>query len=111
MYATDTILTFGFPVGRLGGARFRISVLFPIAAVAIIWRLGSVEHGLLATGLLLFSVLLHELAHLVVARSTGGEMDEVQLWPLGGLEEPYGRGYWQDHVQTMLAGPVRATVR
>ena len=106
MYATDTILTFGFPVGRLGGSRFRISFLFPVTALAIIWRLGSVQYGLLASGLLLFSAVLHELAHLVVARSTGGEMDEVHLWPLGGLEEPYGRGYWQDHVQTMLAGPL-----
>lgn len=33
-------------------------------------------------------------------------MDEIELWPLGGLEEPYGRGYWQDHLQTMLAGLV-----
>ncbi|MEQ9408566.1 MAG: site-2 protease family protein [Fuerstiella sp.] len=114
MYATDTILTFGFPIGRLGGARFRVSFLFPVAAMAVIWRFHaagqswpqSVQFGLLATGILLFSVLVHELAHLVVARSTGGEMDEIKLWPLGGLEEPYGRGYWQDHVQTMLAGPV-----
>lgn len=106
MYATDTILTFGFPIGRLAGARFRISFLFPIVAIALMWRFNSVEYGLLTCAILLFSVLLHELAHLVVARSTGGEMDEVGLWPLGGLEEPYGRGYWQDHLQTMLAGPV-----
>lgn len=106
MYATDKILSFGFPIGRLGGARFRVSFLFPIVAIALMWRLQSVNYGLLAGGILLFSVLLHELAHLVVARSTGREMDEVALWPLGGLEEPYGRGYWQDHLQTMLAGPV-----
>lgn len=110
MYAIDTILTYGFPLGRLGGARFRVSFLFPVVAVALTWRFRFVELGLeyalLATGILLFSVLLHELAHLVIARSTGGEMDDVLLWPLGGLEEPYGRGYWQDHLQTMLAGPV-----
>ncbi|HIE99442.1 MAG TPA: hypothetical protein EYG03_26680 [Planctomycetes bacterium] len=106
MHATDTILKFGFPLGMLGGARFRLSFLFPVAMIAIIWRLDSFELGLLATAILLFSVLIHELAHLLVARSTGGEMDEILLWPLGGLEEPYGRGYLHDHFQTMLAGPL-----
>lgn len=106
MYATDTILTFGFPIGRLGGARFRISFLFPMTVVALMWRFDSVDTGLLAGVLLFCSVLLHELAHLVVARSTGDEMDEVAMWPLGGLEEPYGRGYWHDHLKTMLAGPL-----
>lgn len=105
MYATDTILTFSFPLGRLGGARLRMSFLFPVTAVAIIWRFRSIENGLLAIAVIIGSVLLHELAHLVVSRSTGGEMDNICLWPLGGLEEPYGRGYWQDHVQTMMAGP------
>ncbi|HIF00278.1 MAG: site-2 protease family protein [Fuerstiella sp.] len=106
MYATDTILKFGFPLGVLGGARFRLSFLFPVAMIAIIWRLDNLPLGLLATAILLFSVLIHELAHLLVARSTGGEMDEILLWPLGGLEEPYGRGYLHDHFQTMLAGPL-----
>ena len=106
MYATDTILKFGFPLGMLGGARFRLSFLFPIAMIAIIWRLDNLLLGLLATAILLFSVLIHELAHLLVARSAGSEMDEVHLWPLGGLEEPYGRGYLHDHFQTMLAGPL-----
>jgi len=106
MYATDTILKFGFPLGMLGGARFRLSFLFPVAMIAIIWRLDDLQLGLLATAILLFSVVIHELAHLLVARSTGGEMDEILLWPLGGLEEPYGRGYLHDHFQTMLAGPL-----
>ncbi|MDG2126682.1 MAG: site-2 protease family protein [Fuerstiella sp.] len=106
MYTTDTILKFGFSLGTLGGARFRLSFLFPIALIAIIWRLDNLVLGLLATAILLFSVLVHELAHLLVARSAGGEMDEIHLWPLGGLEEPFGRGYLHDHFQTMLAGPL-----
>ncbi|MDG1896931.1 MAG: site-2 protease family protein [Fuerstiella sp.] len=106
MYATDTILKFGFPLGVLGGARFRISFLFPVTMIAIIWRMDDLLLGLLATAIVLFSVLIHELAHLLVARSAGGDMDEIHLWPLGGLEEPYGRGYLHDHFQTMLAGPL-----
>lgn len=105
MYATDTILTFGFPLGRLCGARFRVSFLLPLAALAFTWRFQSLPLGALATGILFFSVLAHELAHLVMARSAGGEMDEIRIWPLGGLAEPFGRGHLRDHFRTMMAGP------
>lgn len=105
MYATDTILTFGFPLGRLCGAKFRISFLMPLAALAFIWRFQNVQLGLMAAGILFFSLMAHELAHLFVARSSGGEMDEIRIWPLGGLAEPFGRGYLRDHFRTMLAGP------
>ncbi|MCR9202689.1 MAG: hypothetical protein NXI04_28940 [Planctomycetaceae bacterium] len=106
MYATDTILRFAFPAGRLGSTRIRISFLFVVFALAVSWRLDSVLYGAIATGVLLFSVLAHELTHLLIARSTGGDMDEMRLWPLGGLSEPHGRGFLQDHVHTMMGGPV-----
>ncbi|MCA9086454.1 MAG: M50 family metallopeptidase [Planctomycetaceae bacterium] len=105
MHAIDIILTFGFPVGRLGGVRFRLSFLLPVAFLAITWRLGSLPLGLMASAILLFSVLAHELSHLLVARSTGAQMDDINLWPLGGLEEPFGRGRLQDHLRTLVAGP------
>ena len=106
MYATDSILTLAFPFGRLGGTRLRLSFFFPVLAVALMWRLESIEFALLASAILLFSVLVHELTHLLVARSCGSDMDEIRLWPLGGLSEPYGRGFFHDHVKTMMAGPV-----
>lgn len=106
MHNTDTILRFAFAAGRLGSTRIRVSFLFPVVALSIAWRLNSVLLGCVAAGILLFSVLAHELAHLLVARSTAGDMDEIRLWPLGGLSEPHGRGFLQDHVHTMMAGPV-----
>lgn len=106
MYATDTILRFAFPAGRLGSTRIRVSFLFVVVALAVSWRLDSLLYGGMATGILLFSVLAHELTHLLIARSTGGDMDEMRLWPLGGLSEPHGRGFLQDHVHTMMGGPV-----
>ena len=105
MYATDTILTFAFPVGRLGGTRLRISFFFPVLAVAFIWRQG-LFFGLMATGILLFSVLIHELTHLLIARSAGGDMEEASLWPLGGLKEPFVSGQLHAHVHTMMAAPL-----
>ncbi|MEZ6132879.1 MAG: hypothetical protein R3C59_29775 [Planctomycetaceae bacterium] len=97
---------FGFPLGTLCGARLRLSFLFPVAALALMWRLEDPALGLLACGILLFSVVIHELAHLLLVRASGGEMDEIHLWPLGGLSEPYGRGYLADHARTLAAGPM-----
>ena len=112
MYPTDTILKFGFPLGCLGGVKFRISFLLPVAAAALLWRCSqNLYLGLAVVAILSLSVLAHEVAHLLVARSTGGEMDEIDLWPLGGLTEPFGRGYWRDHLQTMLAGPLTNLAR
>ena len=105
MYATDTILTFVFPAGRFGGTRIGISFFFPVLALALMW-----QHGLLlavlGTSILLFSVLAHELAHLMLARSAGGDHEEMNLWPLGGLNEPFVRGHLQQHVLTMMSAPL-----
>ena len=105
MSPTDTILKFGLRIGRISGAPVRVSFLFVVVAAALIWRLNDVALGTIISLVLLGSVLTHEIAHLVVARSTAGDLDELDLWPLGGLSEPFGRGYWRDHVQTMMAGP------
>ncbi len=105
MSPTDTILKFGLRIGRISGAPVRVSFLFVVVAAALIWRLNDVALGTVISLVLLASVLMHEIAHLVVARSTAGDLDELDLWPLGGLSEPFGRGYWRDHVQTMMAGP------
>ena len=105
MYATDTILTFAFPAGRLGGTRLKISFLFPVLALAFIWR-QDLLFGIMATAILLFSVFVHELTHLLAARSAGGDMEEISVWPLGGLVEPSVRGHLQQHVQTMMSAPL-----
>ena len=48
------------------------------------WGLG-VQNAIAGTTILFASVLLHEFGHCFGARWTGGEADEVLLWPLGGL--------------------------
>lgn len=106
MEPTDTILTSGFRLGRLFRATWRLNFLFPITALALMWRMQDVSLGLMAAGILLFSVILHELAHLVASRTLGGDMDEILVWPLGGLTHPYGRGYLSDHARVLFAGPM-----
>lgn len=91
MYATDSILTFSFPMGHWLGARVRLSILMPVVLLAVIWRMdvvgnpGNIFWALLAGAIILYSVLLHELAHVLAARMTGGDAEEIILWPLGGL--------------------------
>lgn len=106
MQSTDTILTSGFRLGRLFNVTWWVNCLFPIVCLAFMWNLQDVSLGLIAGTILMFSVLVHELAHLVVSRSLGGDMDEIQLWPLGGLTHPHGRGYFSDHGKVLFAGPM-----
>lgn len=106
MDPTDTILTSGFRLGRLFHVTWWVNCLFPVVTLAFIWNLQDVSLGLIAAGILLASVVLHELAHLVVSRSLGGDMDQIQLWPLGGLAHPHGRGYLTDHARVLFSGPL-----
>ena len=106
MYATNSILTFSFPAGRWLGARFRLSFLMPVVLLALMWRLQSPLLGLLGGAILLSAVLLHEIAHLFVARLTGGDAEELVLWPLGGLRHVQHGFTDRSAIFCYLAGPV-----
>lgn len=82
-----------------------MSALMPVVLMALMWRLNSPEWGLLAGVVLLHSLLLHEFAHAVVARLLGGDVQDIIIWPLGGLgtaEPGYRRNsaFW-----IAMAGP------
>ncbi|HMF03437.1 MAG TPA: site-2 protease family protein [Acidimicrobiia bacterium] len=83
---------FGIPVGldwsllliaglltlSLAGDQFPTE--FPGEPTAVYWIV-----GLVAAGLFFASVLAHELAHSLVARRHGVEVDGITLWMLGGV--------------------------
>jgi Zn-dependent protease len=83
---------FGIPVGldwsllviagllTLSLAADRFPAEFPGEPTAAYWIV-----GLLAAGLFFASVLAHELAHSLVARRYGVEVDGITLWMLGGV--------------------------
>ena len=78
----------------------------PVLLIALMWRLQSASYGVLAGLVVLYSVLLHEVAHLLAARGTGGDMEDVILWPLGGLSPARpGKGPWSAAL-VALAGPL-----
>jgi Zn-dependent protease len=108
-------------IGRLAGIPIGIQPLWLLIVALITWSLGAVYYpnevsgiapaaayalGLLSALLLFASILLHELGHSVVARRHGVEIEEIDLWLLGGVARM--KGYPKtatDELRFALAGP------
>ncbi len=108
-------------IGRLGGVPIGIQPLWLVIVALITWSLGAVYYpdqapglapaaayglGLLSALLLFASILLHELGHATVARRYGVEIEEIDLWLLGGVARM--KGYPKaagDELRFALAGP------
>lgn len=113
----DNPINWSFKAFRLFAIDVRIHVLFLIGAVVIISMEASsanangvpamryVMHAMGTYGLLFLIVLLHEFGHCFGARSTGGDADEILLWPLGGLAMTSPPHEPKAHMITTLAGP------
>jgi Zn-dependent protease len=108
-------------IGRLAGIPIGLQPLWLVIVGLITWSLGAVYYpdeapgiapaaayglGLLSALLLFASILLHELGHSLVARRHGVEIEEIDLWLLGGVARM--RGYPKtatDELRFALAGP------
>jgi stage IV sporulation protein FB len=104
-FLTDSPLFFGFPIATLWGARVRVS---PFYALLLLWLIGQFGAGVgaLAFVVLTVSTLLHEYGHVFAARLTGGDADDVILWPLGGLALCRRAPTFQSEFLTATAGPL-----
>ena len=51
-------------------------------------------------------ILLHEFGHIAGGRMTGGQADEVELTPLGGLALVQPAKGWYAHTVTIVCGPL-----
>jgi Zn-dependent protease len=99
------------PLGRIAGVTIRVHVTF-IALVALVaLSAGETGESEVAAvgwlGLLFACVVVHELAHALVARSKGIAAHEIDLLPIGGvsrLERIPDR--WRDESAIAIAGPV-----
>ncbi|WP_100444739.1 site-2 protease family protein [Glycomyces xiaoerkulensis] len=71
----------------LGVVALLVTVVSAGMATAFPGRPGAVyaAAGVLASVLFLFSLLAHEVAHAIVARRNGVEVDDITLWLLGGV--------------------------
>jgi Zn-dependent protease/predicted transcriptional regulator len=92
-------------IGRLAGIPIGVQPLWLLIVALITWSLGAVYYpdrvdgiapvdayglGLLSALLLFASILLHELGHSLVARRNGVEIEEIDLWLLGGVARMAG---------------------
>lgn len=77
-------LFWSFGVGTWAGVHLRISWLMPLVLAGFLYEYG-LQMGGAFFGILLVSVLLHEIGHILAARATEGSGDEILLWPFGGL--------------------------
>lgn len=119
--------SWSFSLGRWGGVEVRLHLHFPLLALtamlAVAWsqrfyvtgrltehNLGRVElnfWGVVAgLGILLASVVLHEVGRLVVARRVGGRTTLIVLGPTGGWSQPTLPADPPAHLVTALVGPV-----
>jgi len=90
-------------VGRILGCTVKVSPWLLVALAG--WAAwGNLPAALIAYGLL----LTHELAHLVVARGFGLHIEEVELWPFGGVARVPGLAAAEPAVVAVvaLAGPL-----
>ena len=108
-------------VGRLAGIPIGVQPLWLVIVALITWSLGAAYYpdevpGIapaaayalgLASALLLFaSILVHELGHAVVARRHGVEIEEIDLWLLGGVARMTGYPKRAgDELRFAIAGP------
>ncbi len=113
-------------IGRIAGIPVGVSPWWLVVVVLITWSLGAdyfpeVVHGIspgasyalgLASALLLFaSILAHEFGHALVARRHGIEVEEIDLWLLGGVSRMRGEAHDPgDELRYALAGPAVTAV-
>ncbi len=105
-----------FAVGRVAGIEIRVHVSFLVLVALFVAAApeAGVESALVSVGWLvaIFScVVVHELSHCFVARSRGAQVDEILLFPLGGVsklrklpESP------QDEFAIAIVGPMTSIV-
>ena len=113
-------------IARIAGIPVGVSPWWLAIVALITWSLGAsyfpeVVHGIspaasyslgLASALLLFaSILAHEFGHALVARKHGIEVEEIDLWLLGGVSRMRGEAHAPgDELRYALAGPAVTAV-
>lgn len=112
----------GFPLFRIAGIQIRIDPSWFVIFLLVLWSLSAgylpreypgLEGtsywiaGLVATALFFLSILLHELAHSLVARRAGIPVPEITLFLFGGVsrmhEEPKQPGL---EFRVAIVGPL-----
>jgi Zn-dependent protease/CBS domain-containing protein len=113
-------------IARIAGIPIGVSPWWLVIVALFTWLLGAeyfpeAVHGIapgvsyalgFASVLLLFaSILAHEFGHAIVARRHGIEVEEIDLWLLGGVSRMRGEAHDPgDELRYALAGPAVTAV-
>lgn len=101
----DNPWIFGFPIATLWGTRIRLNPLYLGLWLWMVSRLGWAV-GSLGFAALTLLILLHEFSHVFAARWTGGDAEDVVLWPFGGLALCRRAPTFQSEFFVPAAGPL-----
>lgn len=93
------------PLGTWLGVRVRMSFFFPLMVLLYTHWLGW-QLGLICFALYFVTLVIHEYAHVLMARGTGGEAEEILIWPLGGLAFCRPAASFRSHFLVPAAGPL-----
>ena len=94
------------PFGTWFGLPVRVSVIFLLIVPAFCMQMGGVRTGLTFALILFISVMLHEFAHIIAARMTGGDGHEVHVTPFGGLAMCHPAPTLSSQIWTPAGGPL-----
>ncbi|QDT89354.1 M50 family metallopeptidase [Gimesia algae] len=97
-------LHWSFSIGTWFLTQVRVSIFLPVLLL-VFWSHYSLGLGVTLFGILFISVFLHEMGHVVACRLTGGEADQIVLWPLGGLVPCSPERTFSARLLTVLGGP------
>ncbi|HTR89575.1 MAG TPA: site-2 protease family protein [Solirubrobacteraceae bacterium] len=108
-------------IGRIAGIPIGMSPWWLVIVALFTWSLGayyfpevisgiapatSYALGFVSVLLLFASIVLHELGHAIVARRHGIQIEEIDLWLLGGVSKMSGDAHEPgDELRYALAGP------
>jgi Zn-dependent protease/predicted transcriptional regulator len=115
-----------FRIARIAGIPVGVSPWWLVIVGLITWSLGASYYpeavkgidpgvsyalGLVSALLLFVSILAHEFGHALVARRHGVEVEEIDLWLLGGVAKMRGDAHDPgDELRYALAGPAVTAV-
>jgi len=100
------LLGWNVSLGRWAGVHVRLHFFFLVFAVLALNPNWDPTYGAIALGLILVSVLFHEIGHCVAAVRMGGRAEQILLWPFGGLVQAVVPHEPRAELVTALAGPL-----
>jgi Zn-dependent protease len=105
------LLSWNLSLGRWAGIGVRLHVLMLLFFVYLLHAATQQDpwpawYAAAVAGIVLASALIHELAHTATAIRTGGRVDQIVLWPFGGLSPPISPSDPRAELLITIAGPL-----